>query len=172
MTTQRPNRPPGVGVYAGVRVSVNQRRFIEDSVRRGDSGNAIQRRLIAAGSGLRRQAVQGVIREIRGREITRDPIVATTRNRRFGPASITRTTQNFKRVFTYQGRVRLQGSITGTPVDSYVRVNSDTPLTKGQVEDSMRAISERGNFHGQTADGQYDTGEILSIEIDAVYQRV
>ena len=117
--------------------------IIESGVTAGLSSRAINDALVeATGTGLRRQTLLDIIREIQGV----DKFGETLKNVRLDrtpdpdrvPTALTRIRRNFG------STVRVSGFDlnTGESIDRYVQVTHDDPLTRGEIEDTALGFLE------------------------------
>ncbi len=116
---------------------------ITRGVSAGLSSRAINAAITAAeGSGLRRQVLLDVMREIRGIQSVGESLQFVCLDRIPNPSRIPTALTPIRRAFG--STVRVQGTLLGTGelVTRHIQVTHDTVLTRGQIEDIATSFIE------------------------------
>ncbi len=172
MTTPTASLPRGSGRYGGVVVSVTQRTIVESGTRQNQTLDTIQRRLQAAGLGLRRSAIVGVRTELRG-AVSRTPALNSIRlDFRPGPGTVTKTAMNLRTRFVASGSVRVRNTLSGEIFNSSVRFGYDEPLTRQEILDRFDDISGQSGYQSHEAEGSDLINEPIGASISTVFEGI
>ena len=116
---------------------------IESGVTAGLSSRAINAAIVkATGSGVRRQTLLDIIREIKGIQTAGESLQFVRLDRAPNPSRVPTALTPIRRAFG--STVRIEGTLfdTGETITRHVQVTHDSVLTRGQIEDIAASFLE------------------------------
>jgi len=135
--------PSGWGRYGGVDVRPASLQFARAGFQEGLTLNRVQAALREGGIGIRRQALVEIRQELLG--IQRSGINLRVLRPEFRPdfARIPRTNRSIPTRFRYTARLGQVTTVTGQVKDFFVDFGDDSLLTRAEIEERIRDISDR-----------------------------